>query len=127
MQVTYKYTLTNVGEVDYLDKQFYYNGMTNSTAQENISRTNTHTIVDYVTNMLKYDPNFQEEGSAWATWGVNEGEGTDAEGQTLNNGLTNSTTLVGGSKHTDTSSKNDYLVNYYQLDMVMEIQVYKLH
>lgn len=121
MQVTYKYTLQNVGEVDYLDKQFYYTGVTNNGDQANVSRTNTHTVVDYVTNMLKYDPAFQVEGTGWDTWGVNTG--FDSAGKTLDNGLTNSTKLVTTdgvtSKYTNSAAINkQYAISMLDQDYV---------
>lgn len=55
LNVTYKITAENVGEVDYLDKQFYYTGSTNNNSEANIAKTSVNKVVDYVTNGIKYD------------------------------------------------------------------------
>lgn len=61
MRVRYDFLIENAGEVDYLDKQFYY---TLKSAYpdnpDNVSRTNAYTVVDYVTNMIRYDQQYQD-------------------------------------------------------------------
>ena len=61
----YDVTAQNVGEVDYLDKQFYYTGKTNNAGADNVSTTNVKEIADYVSNLLKYRENYQEVDSNW--------------------------------------------------------------
>lgn len=53
--ITFKFKVENVGEVDYLDKQFYYTGKTNSTDKSNIARTNADEVIDYVSKNSKFD------------------------------------------------------------------------
>ena len=65
IQADYEITAQNVGEVDYLDKQFYYTGKTNNSNPDNVSTTNVTQIVDYVSNLLKYDSNYQDVNSSW--------------------------------------------------------------
>lgn len=55
LQINYVYTIENIGEVDYLDKQFYYTGKTNDTSLNNISRTNIDEVLDYVPNKINFD------------------------------------------------------------------------
>ena len=55
LEVKYVFTMENVGEVDYLDKQFYYTGKPISTALENISRTNIDEVLDYVPNKITFN------------------------------------------------------------------------
>ncbi len=54
IQITYTVKITNVGEVDYVDKDFYYKG-NSSGLQE--STTTANQVVDYVQNNLKFDEN----------------------------------------------------------------------
>ena len=54
VQITYKITVKNNGEIDYKDKKFYYLGIEeNPTA--NIVKTKPCQIIDYVNNNLKFD------------------------------------------------------------------------
>lgn len=50
INITYNITTTNIGEIDYTTKEFYYNGTKGADAQ--ISKTSATTIVDYVSNNL---------------------------------------------------------------------------
>ena len=66
MNAIYRLTVTNVGEVDYLDKQFYYSGITahpNDVAY--ISRTNATDVIDYVANNVIFD-NTKGNQDQWA-------------------------------------------------------------
>lgn len=65
MNATYRLTVTNVGEVDYLDKEFYYSGITNNTSDSNISRTNATDVIDYVANNVIFD-NTKGNQDQWA-------------------------------------------------------------
>ena len=65
IEVDYTFTITNVGEVDYLDNKFYYTGVTNDTSAENISTTTANTIVDYVTNNIQFLPT-HEKNETWS-------------------------------------------------------------
>lgn len=66
VEVTYNLTVENVGEVDYLDNQFYYTGITKDNSDNNKSKTSAKTIVDYVTNSFNFDKDSQNsDGKKW--------------------------------------------------------------
>ncbi len=65
VRLTYKIRVDNIGEVDYLDKDFYYLGQTSNPGWENISRTNARRIIDYVSNESNYDANYQNDVDDW--------------------------------------------------------------
>ena len=81
IQITYAYKVENVGEIDYLDKQFYYTGKTNNTSASNISRTSADTVIDYVTNEIKYTKDYNSENN-WNVRYANELTNTSAKGET---------------------------------------------
>ena len=72
IKVTYELRVDNVGEVDYLDKQFYYTGATNNASKDNVAKTNANQIVDYLSNMSKYNKADQVSGSNWNTVTAND-------------------------------------------------------
>ena len=80
IQITYAYRVENVGEIDYLDKQFYYTGKTNNTSASNISRTSADTIVDYVTNEIKYAKDYNANNN-WDIRYANELTNTSQNGE----------------------------------------------
>lgn len=63
--LSYRYTLDNIGEVDYLDTDFYYKGKTNNTSWNNIAKTNANNVIDYVTNEMKFENKYQKDSSIW--------------------------------------------------------------
>lgn len=71
IEVDYTFTVTNVGEVDYLDNQFYYTGVTNNTGKENISTTTANTVVDYITNNIQFLPT-NSKNTTWSIRTVDE-------------------------------------------------------
>ncbi len=71
IEVDYTFTVTNVGEVDYLDNQFYYTGVTNNTGAENISTTSANTVVDYITNNIQFLPT-NSKNTTWSIRTVDE-------------------------------------------------------
>ena len=71
IEVDYTFTVTNVGEVDYLDNQFYYTGKTNNTGVENISTTTANTVVDYITNNIQFLPT-NSKNTTWSIRTVDE-------------------------------------------------------
>ena len=105
IQANYELTAQNVGEVDYLDKQFYYTGKTNNANSENVSTTNAKQVVDYVSNLLKYDSNYQDVNSSWQVRRAED--------------LTNSTTLNSSKELVIDSSKieNDLVNRKYYNNM----------
>lgn len=64
IEATYRLTVENVGEVDYMDKLFYYTGKTSDASEGNISKTNARTVIDYVSNLIEFN-NKQEGNDAW--------------------------------------------------------------
>lgn len=66
IEAVYKFTVTNVGEVDYLDKQFYYIGKSAHAGDTSyMSTTNAKQVIDYVSNYIKYDKNVQDVNANW--------------------------------------------------------------
>ena len=56
LEVKYIYTLENIGEVDYLDKKFYYTGKSEKPNDiTNVSRTNLDEVLDYVPNNINFN------------------------------------------------------------------------
>lgn len=62
IKVTYRLQIQNVGEVDYTDRLFYYTGKTSDGI---ISTTNGNQVIDYVSNLINYQPSNQENGTNW--------------------------------------------------------------
>ena len=104
LQVTYAITAANIGEVDYLDNQFYYTGKTNNTNANNIARTSADTLIDYVGTQV-HNANFaddktatrnnlqfnKEQNAAWNVMTIDE---------IRNNGLLNNNALENAKKYT---------------------------
>ena len=82
IELYYTISVTNIGEVDYLDNQFYYTGKTNNTAASNISTTAADTVVDYVSNNLQFLPTNSNNGD-WGIRQVNELTGSDNSGKDI--------------------------------------------
>lgn len=53
IEITYKVTVSNVGEVDYKDNLFYYTGNKSSNAQ--VVTTRADQVIDYVANNLQFN------------------------------------------------------------------------
>ena len=82
LQVSYVVKAENVGEVDYLEKEFYYTGNNGKT----VATTSVNKVVDYVSNAIKYDASKQEGNAAWDIKTVDELTGNaDAENDYVNN------------------------------------------
>lgn len=98
IEVDYTFTVTNVGEVDYLDKQFYYTGVTNNTNPENVSTTSANTVVDYITNNTQFLPT-NSKNTTWSIRTVNElttnPEDEDKDYASIENYDSQDTNLVG--------------------------------
>lgn len=62
IKISYKITVTNVGEVDYKENSFYYTGKVADT--KNIVKTCANQVIDYVANNLQ----FNKDGNA--NWNV---------------------------------------------------------
>ena len=66
IRLTYIISVNNIGEVDYMDKDFYYIGKSNNpTDINNVVRTNAMNVIDYVSNEINYEENYQEEKGIW--------------------------------------------------------------
>ena len=61
IKITYKITITNVGEVDYKDNCFYYTG--NVKDKNTIVKTKADQVIDYVANNLQFNAS---ENSNWS-------------------------------------------------------------
>ncbi len=53
IEITYRVTVTNVGEVDYKDNAFYYTG--NKSGNAKVVTTRADQVIDYVANNLQFD------------------------------------------------------------------------
>ena len=68
IEVTYSYTVENVGEVDFKDKKFYYTGSSDNSISENVVKTDPTLVIDYLANTLKFDSenhNAEVPGKVW--------------------------------------------------------------
>ncbi len=66
VEATYDISVENVGEVDYIDKQFYYTGKSQYPNDlEKVSKTSAKQIIDYISNLSKFDENIQDIDSSW--------------------------------------------------------------
>ncbi len=65
IQITYDVTVTNMGEVDYNETQFYYIGKVNN--PETIVRTSADVVIDYVANNLQFRTQSNQDAWDWST------------------------------------------------------------
>ena len=65
IQITYDVTVTNMGEVDYKETQFYYIGKVNN--PETIVRTSADVVIDYVANNLQFRTQSNQAAWDWST------------------------------------------------------------
>lgn len=112
IEVDYTFTVTNVGEVDYLDNQFYYTGVTNNTGKENISTTTANTVVDYITNNIQFLPT----NSKNTTWSIRTVEELTTNPETENtnyaeNPVGNSQELVNNKYYNTLNTYNNIVTN----------------
>ncbi len=72
IEAIYEISAENVGEVDYLDKQFYYTGKTaNAEDVNNVSTTNVKNVIDYVSNLSRFETNYQNVDANWTVTNAN--------------------------------------------------------
>lgn len=96
IELMYTLKVTNVGEVDYIDNKFYYTGKSAHAGDTNyISKTNPHTIVDYISNNIQFLPtnSANKDGNGntiWAIRTVDELTGHGTENKNSNKDLVNS-------------------------------------
>lgn len=62
IKISYKITVTNVGEVDYKDNMFYYTGITSNRDMSNVVTTEANQVIDYVANNLQF---YAVDNNAW--------------------------------------------------------------
>ena len=78
IQITYDFYVKNVGEVDYNNQDFYYNG----TNYSNKVTTTVNTVIDYIANNLKFKP---EDNEGWTIRKIDDIKGnyvkSDLHGQ----------------------------------------------
>lgn len=72
VEVTYRITVSNVGEVDYKDNLFYYTG--NKSANAPIVTTKANQVIDYVANNLQFNADLN------SNWRVIEKEDIQSQG-----------------------------------------------
>ncbi len=106
IEATYGLSAQNVGEVDYLDKQFYYTGKSAHAGDENwVSKTNAKEVIDYVSNLSRYDANYQDVNSNWEVANASD--------------IIKSTTInENGEKVVDSSKLDNDLVNRKYLEEI---------
>ena len=109
VRVRYKYSVENVGEVDYTSKTFYYTGA--PVQGDKISTTNAEQVIDYVSNSITYDKSKQEYNVEWKTERISESD------KKINFSLIGSTYLDESEKKMITDKANidglDYVNRYY--------------
>ena len=112
IEVDYTFTVTNVGEVDYLDNQFYYTGKTNNTGAENISTTTANTVVDYITNNIQFLPT-NSKNTTWSIRTVNDLTTNPDEENTdyANNPVGNQTELINNKYYKTLNTYNNIVTN----------------
>lgn len=86
IELQYKFNVTNIGEVDYLDKTFYYTGKTTNTGKDNIATTSADKVIDYISNNLQYIPtnDMNKDWSIRTVQDLTNRGNTNAEGITDN-------------------------------------------
>ena len=104
IELSYKVRVTNIGEVDYLDNQFYYTGKTNNNSSNNISTTTADTVIDYVSNNVQFLPT-NSNNKNWGIRRVDEITGSDNTGKEIGE----NTDLV-NSKYIDTLKTYNVIV-----------------
>lgn len=65
IQILYDITVTNIGEIDYDEKTFYYAGRVQNPS--NMVTTSADTLVDYVENNLQFRANSNDSNWGWQT------------------------------------------------------------
>ena len=87
IELIYTFTVTNIGEVDYMDNRFYYTGVSDAPNDlNNVSTSRADTVVDYVSNNLQFLPT-NSNNSTWSIRTVddlikNTNTGTNIEDNT---------------------------------------------
>jgi hypothetical protein len=89
IKISYKITVTNVGEVDYKDNQFYYTGITSDLTT--VVTTTANKVVDYVANNLQF---YAVDNSAWQAISQDELLGNGLVNMTLANDTAKYNTVI---------------------------------
>lgn len=82
IEITYRLAVTNDGEVDYKDTEFYYNGKESNKAK-NIVTTNANQVVDYVANNLQFNSS-DSRNNGWSVINQNTLKGLVANNVSTN-------------------------------------------
>ncbi len=85
IRLIYKITVNNIGEVDYQDKQFYYLGKTNNADINNVSITTAEKVIDYITNEMNFEANYQNDVGDWSITTVEALINDNVDGHLVNN------------------------------------------
>ena len=85
IEVTYNIKVTNVGDVDYTTKNFYYSGIPSD--ENNISKTKAVTVIDYPSNYLQFSETDQTQEESKSIWRIVKGiETTKVDATQAGNG-----------------------------------------
>ncbi len=86
IKISYKITVTNIGEVDYKENSFYYTG--NVANKNTIVKTEANELVDYVANNLQF---YAVDNPAWEVIDKNTLVANDARETLVHNSLKDAT------------------------------------
>lgn len=86
IKISYKITVTNIGEVDYKENSFYYTG--NVANRNTIVKTEPNELVDYVANNLQF---YAVDNPAWEVIDKNTLVANDARETLVHNSLKDAT------------------------------------
>lgn len=104
IKISYKITVTNIGEVDYKENSFYYTG--NVANKNTIVKTEANELVDYVANNLQF---YAVDNPAWEVIDKNTLVANDARETLVHNNLkdaTNKYNTVITTKPVDTNGNS---------------------
>ncbi len=92
IQITYDITVTNIGEVDYRDTQFYYSGKVAD--ESTIVKTSAVRVMDYVSNNLQFRDASNDEAWGWEPITNGEITGTQYVSPEVANELKDFNTII---------------------------------
>ncbi len=105
-QATYSISVENIGEVDYIDNQFYYTGKSAYPGNGGyVSTTNAKQVIDCISNRSRFEENYQDVDASWTIKNASD--------------IINSSTLSeDGKVQTDESKLDNDLINRQYLDKI---------
>lgn len=89
--ITYKITLSNVGETDYNDNAFYYTGVVSDKSK--VATTTANQVIDYIANNLQFNANL-EQNTNWRVIKQEEISSQKLVNARLDNKLENFNTII---------------------------------